>query len=79
MAEKAGAPIIPVALTNTREIFENHLPHARPCKVIIEYGSPILVDELSKEEKKHLGSYTQHKIEEMLLKNAPLVSEKDAF
>lgn len=75
MAEKAGAPIIPVALTNTREIFENHLPYARPCKVIIEYGDPIIINELSKEDKKHLGAYTQHIIEEMLSKNASMISE----
>jgi 1-acyl-sn-glycerol-3-phosphate acyltransferase len=67
MAEKSGCPIVPVALTNTREIFENHLPFVHPCKVIIEYGTPIHPNELSKEEKKHLGGYTQKMIEEMLL------------
>ena len=41
MAEKTGCLIIPVALTNTAEIFENHMPWIRPCKVVIEYGTPI--------------------------------------
>ena len=50
MAEKTGCPIIPMAITNSAEIFENHLPFVRPCHVILEYGTPILPKELSKEE-----------------------------
>lgn len=73
MAEKTGCPIIPMAITNSAEIFENHLPFVRPCHVILEYGTPILPGELSKEERKFLGSYTQKKIQEMLDKNKDLL------
>lgn len=73
MAEKTGCPIIPMAITNSAEIFENHIPFIRPCHVILEYGEPILPGELSKEEKKFLGAYTQQKIQEMLDKNKSLV------
>lgn len=31
----------------------------RPAKVIVEYGEPIYPDKLDKEEKKHIGAYTQ--------------------
>jgi len=55
------------------EIFENHLPFIRPCHVILEYGAPILPRELTKEEKKFLGSYTQNRIQEMLDKNKSLI------
>jgi 1-acyl-sn-glycerol-3-phosphate acyltransferase len=73
MAEKTGCPIIPMAITNSAEIFENHLPYIRPCHVILEYGAPIYPGELSKEDKKFLGAYTQKKIQEMLDKNESLL------
>ncbi len=69
MAEKTGCLIIPVALTNTAEIFENHMPWIRSCKVVIEYGTAIDPKTLSKEEKKHLGAYCRDRIQEMLDKN----------
>ena len=73
MAEKTGCPIIPMAITNSAEIFENHLPSVHPCHVILEYGTPILPKELSKEDRKFLGAYTQKKIQEMLDKNKDLL------
>lgn len=66
MAEKTGCPIIPVAITNTAAIFENHFPKVKPCHVIIQYGEPIHVQELDKEQRKFLGAYTQKKIQTML-------------
>ena len=73
MAEKTGCPIIPMAITNSAEIFENHIPFIRRCHVILEYGTPIMPDELTREEKKRLGAYTQQKIQEMLDKNKALI------
>ena len=73
MAEKTNCPIIPMAITNSAEIFENHIPFVRRCHVILEYGKPILPGELSKEEKKFLGAYTQQKIQEMLDRNKSLL------
>lgn len=66
MAEKTGCAIIPMAITNSDEIYENHRPKIKPVHVILEYGKPIYPKELSKEEKKFLGSYTRDKIQEML-------------
>lgn len=66
IATKAGVPIIPVALTNTAEVFERHLPKITPEHVTIEYGKPIYTKELSKEELKSIGAYTQNIIQEML-------------
>ena len=73
IAEKTNCPIIPMAITNSAEIFENHIPFVRRCHVILEYGKPILPGELSKEDKKFLGAYTQQKIQEMLDKNKSLL------
>ena len=69
IATKTGCPIIPIAIHNSAEIFEAHSPKIRPCKVVVEYGDPIYPEQLSKEEKKRLGSYTQNIILEMLKKN----------
>jgi len=66
MASKTGCPIIPMAITNSAEIWERHMPKMKPCKVIVEYGAPIYPKELSKEEQKFLGAYVQKKIQEML-------------
>lgn len=66
MAEKADCPIVPVALTGTAALFEDHLPRIKPGTVTIEFGTPIHISELSKEDKKFLGAYTQKKIQDML-------------
>lgn len=73
IAEKTGCLIVPVALNNTAEIFENHMPWIHSCRVVIEYGKPIDPKSLSKEEKKFLGAYCQEKIQEMFEKNKALL------
>lgn len=71
MAEKTGCPIIPMALIGTADIWEKHFPTVKPAHIILQYGEPIYPKELSKEDQKHLGHYTQEKILE-LLKQAKL-------
>jgi 1-acyl-sn-glycerol-3-phosphate acyltransferase len=73
IAEKTNCAIIPVAICNTAEIFENHLPRMKPCHVILEYGKPIYPKNLSKEDRKFLGAYTHDIIQDMVDKNMPLV------
>lgn len=73
VAEKTGCAIIPVAISNTEEIFENHSPWIRSAKVIIEYGKPIYPKDLTKEEMKFLGAHVQGIIREMLVKNSALL------
>ena len=66
IAEKGKVPIVPVAIYGTYEIWEKHLPFIKSSKVIMEYGEPIIISELSDEEKKKLGAYTRDKIVNML-------------
>lgn len=73
IATKSGCPIIPMSISNSAEIFENHFPKIKPCKVVVEYGKPIYPEQLFKEDKKRLGAYTQGIILEMLKKNQELV------
>lgn len=73
MAEKTGCAIIPMAISNSAEILENHFPRVKSAHVILEYGEPIYPKELDKEAKKRLGSYCQGVIQEMLNRNQTLV------
>lgn len=73
MAEKTGCAIVPMALTNSAEILENHFPKVKPVHVILEYGKPIYPKELDKETRKKIGSHCQHIIEEMLEKNQSMI------
>ncbi|MBQ9122863.1 MAG: 1-acyl-sn-glycerol-3-phosphate acyltransferase [Lachnospiraceae bacterium] len=73
IAEKTGAPIIPMTINNSAAIFENQAPKIRKAHVIIEYGKPILLSELDKEEKKFIGAKVQKIIEETYFKNKELV------
>ena len=68
-AQKSGAPIIPVAITGTADVWEAHMPWVRKTKVSIEYGKPIYFADLSAEEKKAIGNYVKGVIEEMLKGN----------
>lgn len=69
IAEKSGAPIIPMTIVNSAAIFEDHLPKIKRATVVIEYGKPIYVNELPKEEKKAIGAKVQGIIEETYFKN----------
>lgn len=69
MAEKTGCAIIPMAISGSAEIFENHLPKITPVHVILEYGKPIYPKDLDKDTRKKIGSYCQNIIRDMLTKN----------
>ena len=73
MAVKAKVPVIPVAITNSSAILEDHFPKIKKAKVIVEYGKPVIIDELDQETKKHIGRYTHDIIEEMVRKNKELL------
>lgn len=73
MAEKTGCPIIPMAISGSAEVLENHIPRIKATHVVLEYGKPIYPNELDKDTKKKLGHYCQNVIAEMLEKNAGLL------
>ncbi|HEX3022069.1 MAG TPA: lysophospholipid acyltransferase family protein [Lachnospiraceae bacterium] len=73
IAEKSGCPIIPVSMNNTDNIFETHLPWVKKAHVVLEFGEPIYVNNLDKEERKHLGTYVQNIIKDTLERNEKLV------
>ena len=66
LATKSKAPVIPIAMRGTSDIFESHLPFIKGSKVTMVVGKPIYIDELSPEDKKHSGAYVQGVIQNML-------------
>jgi len=73
IAEKAGCAIVPMCLNNAAGIFEDHLPKIKKAHVILEYGTPIYMNTLSKEEKKGIAELVQKQIETMYHNNKHLV------
>lgn len=71
IAVKSGSPIVPVAVYNTENIFETHIPKVQKATVTVTFGKPIDPTGLSPAEKKHLGARTQAIIQEMMLENIP--------
>lgn len=69
VATKSGCPIVPIAISNTSQVFENHLPWLEPARVIIEVLDPIDPNDYDAMGKKHLGKYCHDIIEETKLKN----------
>ena len=74
IAEKTNCTIIPMAITNSADILENHFPKVKPTHVVLQYGKPIHLKDLSKEEQKHLASYVQKDVEALLLDNQTMLS-----
>lgn len=73
IAIKSGCPIVPVTINNSSAVFEDHLPYIKKAHVVLEFGKPIILDELAPEDKKKIASYTQNIIEETYQKNKQLV------
>lgn len=76
IATKSGCPIIPVAISNSSALFEDHFPKIKAAPVVIEYGKPIDPKTLSREEQKFLGKQVQEQIRAMLEKNQTLLQER---
>ena len=59
IATKSGCAIIPMTMYNMSSLFEDHVPWIKASEVYIDFGTPIRVDELSAEDKKHVGSHVR--------------------
>lgn len=68
IAAKAGCAVVPMSIYNSGDIFEDHIPRIKKTEVILEYGTPFYIKDLSKEEQKRVGVYTRNLIMEMYFK-----------
>lgn len=66
IAEKAGCPVIPVAIYGSDHIFEQQFPLIRSAKVVIRFGAPVDIKALPAEYKRRAGAYLQAEIKNML-------------
>jgi len=73
IAEKSGCAIVPMALNNTENIWEAHLPWIHKTHIVLEYCKPIYPKELSKDKKAKLSEEVENIIRETYYKNQALV------
>ncbi len=73
IAQKTGCKIIPVAITGSNAVFEDHAPWVKSGKVIIEYGKPMTFSDLEKEDQKRVGAYFQNIIQGMLVEHKKMM------
>lgn len=59
IATKTGVPICPITMLNTRDCYEKDHKF-RSSKIVIIVGDIIRLDDLAKEDIKHIGAYTQN-------------------
>jgi 1-acyl-sn-glycerol-3-phosphate acyltransferase len=69
IAQKAGCPIVPIAIIGTEKAFENHIPWIRSAEVTVVFGDPIDINELPPENRKKIGAYCQNILHDMLKEN----------
>ena len=73
LAEKSGCRIIPMVQNNTSAALEDHLPFFKKTHTVLEFGKPIDVASMDREQKKNLAKDVQDLIEKMYEENKALV------
>ena len=66
IATRTNCPIVPVGISGTPEIFEQHIPAVRPSHVIVRFGEAFRASELDDETKKHIGVYARERVLELI-------------
>ena len=69
IAEKGDVPVLPMTIYNSAAVFEDHIPKVKRATVVIEYGKPVYLKDLEKEERKAPGTYFSKIISETYFKN----------
>ena len=70
IAIKAGAPIIPVAINGTGDIFDDHRPKIKSHRAVVEFCKPIETQDLSQDELDNIHEVVKGIIQEKLRVNA---------
>ena len=69
VSTKSGCPIVPISISNTAAVWEDHFPKIEPHEVVIEILDPVYPENFDRDGQKHLGKYCRDLIEEAKLKN----------
>ncbi len=78
IADKTNCLIIPVAISGTDDVFENNGHRIKKATCVIEYGTPIDPEALTKEERKCMGAMCRDIITEMLKGHTQYVENNPA-
>ena len=70
ISQKTGCPVIPVCISHTSRVLEDHFPWVRSADVTVEYLPPVIPGELTGDDKKFMGKYVQGLMQEKLKENA---------
>ena len=66
IAERSGAPVIPVAIYNTGEVFEGNHKRMNPSTIKVTFGEPIAVVNMDRTEKRFLSKQVEELMQNML-------------
>ncbi len=78
IAVKSGCPIVPIAVSNSANVFENHFPKLKPVPVAVEFLDPVIPQDYDKTQQKHLGKLCKERIEEARDRNLELYCKDQA-
>ncbi|MBQ6441178.1 MAG: 1-acyl-sn-glycerol-3-phosphate acyltransferase [Lachnospiraceae bacterium] len=78
-AEKTGCPIIPMAITYSKSVFEDHLPILYRTHIVLRYGTPVETAGLTPETRKKLPGDVQNVIREMYLENLAFLEKNGSL
>jgi len=78
MAQRSDAPIVIMACTGTRDIYENNPGfRIRPAKATLTFSKPFRISELPKEDRRFAARYTRNLLLSMLKKEG--IDQPDAL
>lgn len=66
IATKSRCPIVPVGITGTPDILENHFPCIKSAKVTVSFGKPIYTEEMSRPELKTVGGLVHEEVAKLI-------------
>ena len=66
IAQKAGCPVVPVAILDTERVFENQKPLIRAGAVTICFGEPVDMASLDRSARRQVPARVQETIAEMI-------------
>ena len=75
IAEYSRCPIVPIAISGTREIFETQFPRIRPGHVIVEFCDPIDTTEVKAGEFRAVSDQSEKAILEALKRHHGMTEE----
>ena len=78
IAVKSGCPIVPIAISNSANVFENHFPKLEPVPVTVEFLDPVIPQDYDKMQQKHLGKLCRDRIEEARDRNMEMYCRTQA-